>query len=694
MSEEGSVDNEKVNEKENYLENKESDKENEKEDDKESEKEDDKKNDKEDDKANDKEDDKVNDKENDKINEESPYSDKDEKSNKDTNEESEIIEFSTLSKEDKIKYFNFFIANNTVFEREPLGTYIAEIDIIDEEKNKKEEELLKPNSNLRQSTFRTTKKDYDTIYSKLIKVINPSTAIKGTKMNLNVIKYMIQEIYGLKFYKDTQALFNNKDGTTESFPQFVGNFLINKFSKKETLDKKSVDFMLSLDYYSRNHKDIKIFQQFLTEEYDADDLIFYLFIRSNIEKILKTTFLEKMKENLNQNILYENEGNDDLLVPLDKCKNLSVAIFGTEKDLQKNFMKNIKQLIDTPAYDKKRKTLKANSILNMGLINYHEMRGSDGPLKEEDDEDEEEDEKTNKQKKEEEKVEEEDNKEEKPKKKLRNANKKSNKKQENTNSEINNTSSPSKNKSTKNNKMSNNTTNVQKSNNNPTTTANKTKVTKTNQNKINTNSGNKTTNNSKTTNTTYKQSPVKKMAGKTNSSSVKKNNNDVSVKNTENEGDLYDFKKILNKNRADKVKNDKEKCDFLKNIISDYFRYSVIDKYFKKMIDENPMLKMVQSKITKNLKNTKEFSIRKLNAINSLVASGDKNSFCNFMKLKEKDKANRSYFDTMKKSFNNLLKVGSLKNLNENDVNNYCKIVLEFPEFSIQVYKDLLKNCD
>ena len=659
--------------------------------------------------------------------ENSPFTNiREQKSIKENNEEeeSEIIEFSTLSKEEKIKYFNFFIANNTVFVREPLGTYIAEIEIIDEDKTKKDEELFKPNNNLRQSTFRTTKKDYDTIYSKLIKVINPSTAIKGTKMNINVIRYMIQEIYGLKFYKDTQALFNNSNEEPEDFPQFVGNFLINKFSKKETLDKKSVDFMLSLDYYGRNHKDIKIFQQFLTEEYDADDLIFYLFIRSNIEKTLKVSFVDKAKENLNQNILYDEEGDDDILVPFDKCKTLSKAIFGTEKELQKSFMRNVEQLFDTPAADKKNKTLKANSILNMELRNYHESRGSRA-LKEEDNEDDDEEEEKPKKAKSkskpkkkkkieiEEEKEEDSEEEEKPKTKLKTENKKGHTKNLSM-GVIKNPTSPNKSKNTKTNKTNTNTIKIAKTNTNTTTSTNKnkntnvnkTKNTKTNTNKINTNSGNKTTtinkNNNIKNNVNTTQSPVKKTNAKGGGStsvkkvnnSSKKNNNNEPVKTNENEGGLSDFKNILGKNRVDKVKDDKDKSEFLRNIISDYFRYKVIDKFFKNMIDSNPMLKAFQSQINKNLKNTKEFSLRKLNAIDAFVAAGDKNAFCNFMKLKEKDKANRNYFDTMKKSFNNILKIGSLKNLSESAVNSYCKIVLDFPEFTLQVSKDLLKNCD
>ena len=636
---------------------------------------------------------------------ESKKDDKSEKEEAEKEEEAEIIEFSTLSKEEKIKYFNFFIANNTVFEHEPQGTWICEIDIIDEDRNKKDD-IFKQNQNLRQSTFRTTKKDYDAIYNKLINVINPSPGIKGTKMNINVLRYMIQEIYGLKFYKDTQALFNKRRSEPETFPHFVGNFLINKFSKKETLDKKSVDFMLSLDYFGRNHKDIKVFQQFLTEEYDSDDLIFYLFVRSNIEKTLKVSFVEKAKENLNQNILYDEEGDDDVIVPVDKYKKLAKAIFGSEKDLQRTFLQNLDQLLQSEAADKKKKTLKANSILNMALRNYHDSRSAGGVVREEEEDEPE----PPRQEEKDEDDDEDEEEEEKPKKKLRTA-KKSNLKSSSSGKKKQQPSTAVKAQPKI--QQKSNTIRVPKT---TVTVKPKTQTTKTtNQNRINNNNissrtnttGNTSSKTSKTS-TATKQNPVRKTSAerrqpverapvRTGSSSVGKRTNSAGKRagaGKVDDNEYQDFKKILAKNKVERVKTEKEKVEYLKNVISDYFRYKEIDKFFRKMIDANPIFKGVSSKINKNVKNTKEFSLRKLNAINALVASGDKNAFYNFMKIKEKDKVNRNYFEIMKKSFNSLVKGGPLKNMAEIEISNYCKIVLDFPEFSIQVSKDLLKYCE
>ena len=322
--------------------------------------------------------------------------------------EPEVIIFSNLSKEEKIKYFNYFIANDTPFKREEEGTWISEIEILEEAKpeSKADENLILSSTDnkndvnnndikLRQSKFSSGKKDYDSIYSKLINVINPPPGIKGAKMDINALKYMIQEIYSLKFLKDTQALLNKgEEDEPDPFPTFVGNFLLNKFPRKEMLYKKSIDFMLSLDFYGMKNKNIKIFQQFVTEEYDSDDLIFFLFVRSCIEKELKQFFLKKAKENLGQDSLY-GQDNDDILVPVKKCKKLAKAIFGDEEEeLMNNFLENIQTLVKNEPADSQKKYLKANSILNMALANYHESRD-----KEEGEEEEEEEEKEKEDKK-------------------------------------------------------------------------------------------------------------------------------------------------------------------------------------------------------------------------------------------------------------------------------------------------------
>ena len=708
--------------------------------------------------------------------------------------EPEVIIFSNLSKEEKIKYFNYFIANDTTFNREEEGTWIAEIEILEEAKPEQKSSsnlmLSASNSsdlkNLRKSKFRSTKKDYDTIYSKLISVINPPPGVKGAKMDINAIKYMIQEIYSLKFLKDTQALLSKEETEPESFPTFVGNFFLNKFSKKDMLYKKSIDFMLSLDFYGMKHKDIKIFQQFVTEEFDSDDLIFYLFVRSCIEKEEKQFFLERAKENLGQGLLYGQE-DDDILVPVKKCKKLAKAIFGSdEEELLNNFMDNIEKLIENEPADDKKKYLKANSILNMALIDYHESRNKieeENDNKDKEDENEkskdEEEEDSGKKKKpkevklkekpktilkkkmtkeEDAKIEEESEEEEKPKLRSKNNKQKTKIKEEEENSEdsqkkeynigqnnIIEEETPTKSsmKKKSNIKASTNSSiqkgKVQIANRpkNLTVKQPKTTITKSS-NTIKMSHGNskpisnsiisKTT---KLTKSVYVAQPkinksniftnpkiksktitqsVRQPSAETRSNKLKtgtgirpKGNTSIGKrtikKSIHNFGleenkieQSPEFKKILNKNRIEKVKLESEKAACLCYIISDYFKLKELDAFFKNIIEQNPIFQPLSAKIYANLKNPKEFLLKKLNGICKYISLGDKNGFYNFMKIK--DTTGKSNFESFKSGFNALLKSGPLKNLNENDVSSFCKSILDMPELSFQTSKTLLKLCE
>ncbi len=703
----------------------------------------------------------------------------------------EIILFSTLSKEDKIKYFNFFIANDTVFTHESQGTWIAEIDIYDDEKSTDVEITSSKQSdikNLRQSAFRSTKKDYDTIYSKLIKVINPSPGIKGKKMDINVIKYMIQEIYSLKFLKDTQSLFDKEDVESDSFPEFVGNFLVNKFPKKEILDKKAVDFMLSLDFYGLKHKDIKVFQQFVTEEYDTDDLIFYLFVRSCIEKEFKVFFLEKAKESLGEGLLYGQE-DEDIMISAKKCEKLGKAIFGSEeKELLKTFMDNIKRLLETDAADEKKKHLKANAILNMSLENYHNSRGKVDEANEDQERDSDDENRKKKKKdkkkkeKEKEKGKEKGKEKEKVKEKVKDKTKEKEKekvqkkkkeveevkkkkpkhKEEDSEDEDDRKNLARKDyyeddeeeeKITKKQPpklRAQKKPNLKPSTNTKVLPKNNTKLSSSTKQKTSGTTGNKLGKSTTITNTI--KVPTSKVASKpankptistksnitggsnrintlgnriTSSKAPRKGSQEARVRvnskpkiskkpptsssvgkrkpassvgkrklpgfGNEELEQTQEFKKILAKNRVDKVKTESDKATCLLYIINDFFRMKEIDGYFKSIIDNNPMFQTFSSKINANIKTLKEFTLKKLNGICKYISTGDKSGFYNFMKIK--DKSVKNNFDTLRSSYNNLLKK-QLKNLGENDVSHFCKAILDIPELSVQTSKSLLKYCE
>jgi hypothetical protein len=72
------------------------------------------------------------------------------------------------------------------------------------------------------------------------------------------------------------------------------NYIFQKiiiFSFFSVLIKLSNFLILLLPAFIFFRQEIKIFSKFLNEEYDTDDLIFFLFVRSCIEKEMKIMFL-------------------------------------------------------------------------------------------------------------------------------------------------------------------------------------------------------------------------------------------------------------------------------------------------------------------------------------------------------------------------------------------------------------------
>jgi len=139
--------------------------------------------------------------------------------------------------------------------------------------------------------------------------------VRGKKINLAHLKYVIEEIYSIRFIKDTSSLKSqlNKNADIDAcdpFPIFVVDFFINKFVKKPIVDQHALDLLMSIDYFKEFSHEIEIFTKFLTEEYDTDDLIFFLFVRSCIEKEMKIMFIEKAREEMKGHVSEDKDFNN------------------------------------------------------------------------------------------------------------------------------------------------------------------------------------------------------------------------------------------------------------------------------------------------------------------------------------------------------------------------------------------------
>ena len=75
---------------------------------------------------------------------------------------------------------------------------------------------------------------------------------------------MIEEIYSVKFMKDTTLLTNRnarKSIKQSSFPEFVVDFMVSKYNKKAMSDQNGIDLIFSVDKYYQTNKSVEIFHK-------------------------------------------------------------------------------------------------------------------------------------------------------------------------------------------------------------------------------------------------------------------------------------------------------------------------------------------------------------------------------------------------------------------------------------------------
>ena len=345
--------------------------------------------------------------------------------------------FSELPQQDKIKYFNFLLENDINFSRDEQGNYVALVKVLNpafyggaqssnkanlinkdklkknnkpilNEKGSKEEkkfdknspkftgnvnnnfELDNQNSNVKEKKqkisseyFEKEKKPvrqktlqemFEGRYQKFIVMVNPLVGIRGKRMNINDLHYCIEEIYSIRFINDS-----NKDNEEQNFPfpNFVLEFLSNKYMKKPIVDQHSLDLILSIDFYRKKDIIVDIFSKFLNEELDGDDLEFYLYVRFCIEKELNSTFIEIAREQNKKGKFSEEEKNKTCL-SVKSCLNLANNIYGDEQEeMMNNFMNKVEEIL-TIQKNKgiKKNLISSEDILNFTLDNYHKNKAN------------------------------------------------------------------------------------------------------------------------------------------------------------------------------------------------------------------------------------------------------------------------------------------------------------------------------
>jgi hypothetical protein len=185
---------------------------------------------------------------------------------------------------------------------------------------------------------------YAKYFNDFYTLVNPICGMRAKKKTLYDLRFSIEDIYCIAFLKYTHYLrlaikdrnFCEENGKTwPKFNQFIYDFYLNKYKKnKKVIIQNCLDLMLTTYFYQEQNDDIRIFSNFLKEEYNTEDLLFFLFLRNNIEKELGISFIDKAKDETeiqhkeNKEVIFF-----DFYLNQQQCSKIICQVFNLEDEI-------------------------------------------------------------------------------------------------------------------------------------------------------------------------------------------------------------------------------------------------------------------------------------------------------------------------------------------------------------------------
>jgi hypothetical protein len=311
-----------------------------------------------------------------------------------------LIILSELPAREKEKYFRLLLQQNAKFIRRHDGTdtkYIAHLRLLAPYVKKPEEERKKKESSNYALTFqeRLTKLRNEGFVQVNIVGIDPfeytayprftsliaynNDTVKPKLRPLAWLMKHVEDIYDSRFEHEKNEVEREEDSPSFDlilliFPVFVVRKLGTKVGLKTLVDQTCWDLLYSAHVYRRDYLELEIFSRFLQEFYDHDDLLFYLYVRSVISKVLHVNFKSRW-------LKFDGPGRQprSQWMSYREATHIARIVFGSDNDeIYKEFLSLITpQMIGTKNETSDSRRIDITEYLHLCVVGYHQSQKQD-----------------------------------------------------------------------------------------------------------------------------------------------------------------------------------------------------------------------------------------------------------------------------------------------------------------------------
>eukprot|EP00753_Platysulcus_tardus_P015520 PLAT5035.9.p1 GENE.PLAT5035.9~~PLAT5035.9.p1 ORF type:complete len:721 (+),score=335.59 PLAT5035.9:72-2165(+) len=224
------------------------------------------------------------------------------------------------------------------------------------------------------------------VYPTFSSLISQREALKPRKRPLSWVMRLVEEVYDARYAYDTADLREGGgdggggggDGSRERLSQLFPVYVVDHFSKKfglrSIVDQQCWDLLYNVHAMRKDTLQIEVFARFLQEYYDPDDLLFFLYVRSCIQKELNVNFRNCWAE------ATRSDGAPGVVwMTYRDCLFVSREVFGSESDpMFRAFMSVVTNNMQGRARKRKdTRRIEVQQFLHLALVEYHETRPPD-----------------------------------------------------------------------------------------------------------------------------------------------------------------------------------------------------------------------------------------------------------------------------------------------------------------------------
>ena len=323
---------------------------------------------------------------------------------------------------EKEMYYKLLLDNGAKFFQDEHGNYIASVRMLapgvkKADPHAKNEHMLQKSLLLPYEERMTTlaKSGYVSVevagenqfnyspYPRFVTLIaDTGDTVKPKTRILSWVMKIIEDIYDARFAQEKADDEDEEDGVKKKkgkvekekgkgnkrkedesvhmkvFPVFVVRRLSLTLGLKKVVDQSCWDLLANIDKYRKDYLEVEVFARFLTEFYDYQDLIFFLYVRSVVANVLHISFKTKWTRPD-----HGGGGNSRNVTALwmsyRECMQVSKIVFGEEGEpMMREFINLLlPHMVGQRTETSDTRRIDITQFMHLAVVKYHQTQTQD-----------------------------------------------------------------------------------------------------------------------------------------------------------------------------------------------------------------------------------------------------------------------------------------------------------------------------